>query len=193
MLTVSGQSFFEHVTLSLPSHRSYPFILYLIETHSSRCYKHVLYFHVNTNNHYSSCHSVPNILSVTRYTPEHCPQNPDKLTDIIQQSQRNISITFHTMSAWAVLQENLLILGLSTAEWHHVHSRRPSSLSFKDIVAWRYGFERRKWRVLLPFTFAIWKQWLPVWCLLGSRWKMKSNSRRVYFLSLSTSCISSVQ
>lgn len=95
-------------------------------------------FHDNTNNLYSSRHSIPTMHSLLHIT--HLPHNTDRLADIIQQqSEGNISITFHT---------KLKCASAEAAHYGTVHSWvKPSSLekrdkgwvqglwAFKDIMA----------------------------------------------------------
>lgn len=151
-----------------------PFWQYVMKTHRSRCYKHhVLYFHVNTNDHYSSCHSVPNTLSVTHLSHKSRQTNKHHST-----AERNISITFQTNLAIAMLQQNLLILGMSRAKrsnfrrgelkdtsWHgvvvgfcclsgeKVACAAPISLCYVNVMTSYRVSERQRWSYTVLVCF----------------------------------------
>lgn len=70
---------------------------------SARYKHHVLYFHVNTNKHYSSFSQSHHALC---YTSEHLPHNPDELTSshiIIIISSHRGTLVLHFIQSWPEL------------------------------------------------------------------------------------------
>lgn len=126
-----------------------------METHSSGRYKHhVLYFHVNTNKHYSSFSQSHHALC---YTSEHLPHNPDKPTSsyiiiIIVSSQRG-TLVLHFIQSWPELCfSTFLIMGLSDFRGGEVQGHVvPPLLDHGWVCVGFLSFPWRKWRVLLPF------------------------------------------
>lgn len=87
-----------------------------------------------------------------------------------------ISITFHTKLARAALDGSV-----HSSTRPHSEEVKEEFRDFRKKLASRVGFFVvislwKKWRVLLPIPFAVWKQWLPVCCAVGKRQRQKKNT-----------------
>lgn len=180
--------------------------LHLIKTtkkkiHNRTRYKYeVLYCHVITNNHHSSCHSVPNTHSYTRHirTPSSLLRQTNRHHSTALRDS-NISIRVHTCSSKAALLQNTACtvcfqwqvrLWLSAAMFMFMFMFIKGSDGGLEAfeTLWHgcriVGFcvsvvlkEGKKVACAVPISLCSIRKRLPIWASLRARWMVVDCSR----------------